>query len=287
MNRDAYVAANPAREADLEADTTHVVIDGSSRLAAAREAQLTTIKIMVSDDQGTTSEELLESALVANIHRQDLEELDEARALQRLLAIHGSQTALAKRLQRSQGWVSQRLALLNLTPDLQARIGEEPVDLLRAVGNKPAAEQKAALEELKTKRARQEAEKRERSGRKQANKGAPPTADAPPVHYGVRDGPDGTAGSEQRDDHTAAEAAVPEPRGSQEPVEAEPAGERQLPKLPYDDPVHIAMHLKVKMNKPTFLELFRLLAAMAHELDSAQFEETLRRYTDGSMSKAS
>ncbi|WP_444875956.1 ParB/RepB/Spo0J family partition protein [Streptomyces canus] len=73
---------------------------------------------MVSDDQGTTSEELLESALVANIHRQDLEELDEARALQRLLAIHGSQTALAKRLQRSQGWVSQRLALLNLTPDL-------------------------------------------------------------------------------------------------------------------------------------------------------------------------
>ncbi|MDQ0904416.1 hypothetical protein QFZ22_000401 [Streptomyces canus] len=51
--------------------------------------------------------------------------------------------------------------------------------------------------------------------------------------------------------------------------------------------MHIAMHLKVKMNKPTFLELFRLLAAMAHELDSAQFEETLRRYTDGSMSKAS
>lgn len=159
MNRDAYVKANPEREADLEPDTTHVVIDGSSRLAAAREARLATVKVMVSDDQGTSSEELLESALVANIHRQDLEELDEARALQRLLAIHGSQRALAKRLHRSQGWVSQRLALLNLTPELQGRIGEEPIDLLRAVGNRPPEEQVAALDELKAERARKEAEK--------------------------------------------------------------------------------------------------------------------------------
>ncbi|MEV0982415.1 ParB/RepB/Spo0J family partition protein [Streptomyces sp. NPDC049915] len=156
MNRDAYIKANPSQEAELEAETTHVVVDGSSRLAAAREAGLATIKVMVSDDQGATSEELLESALVANIHRQDLEEIDEARALQRLLAIHGSQRALAKRLHRSQGWVSQRLALLNLTPELQSRIGEEPIDLLRAVGNKPADQQEAALEELKRERARKE-----------------------------------------------------------------------------------------------------------------------------------
>ncbi|MFF4542458.1 ParB/RepB/Spo0J family partition protein [Streptomyces aureus] len=162
MNRDAYIRANPAREADLEPDTTHVVVDGSCRLAAAREAGLDTLKIMVSDDQGTTSEELLESALVANIHRQDLEELDEARALERLLAIHGSQRALAKHLHRSQGWVSQRLALLNLTPELQARVGQEPIDLLRAVGNKPADQQEAALEELKAERLRKDAEKQAR-----------------------------------------------------------------------------------------------------------------------------
>ncbi|MFF8432405.1 ParB/RepB/Spo0J family partition protein [Streptomyces sp. NPDC016566] len=158
MNRDAYVVANPGQESALEPDTSHVVVDGSSRLAAAREAGLATVKVMVSDDQGATSEELLESALVANIHRQDLEEIDEARALQRLLAIHGSQRALAKRLHRSQGWVSQRLALLNLTPALQARIGQEPIDLLRAVGNKPVEQQETALEELKAERARKENE---------------------------------------------------------------------------------------------------------------------------------
>ncbi|MFE0359329.1 ParB/RepB/Spo0J family partition protein [Streptomyces nigra] len=158
MNRDAYIKVNPDRETDLEPDTTYVVIDGSSRLAAAREANLSVVKVMVSDDQGANSEELLESALVANIHRQDLEELDEARALQRLLAIHGSQRALAKRLHRSQGWVSQRLALLNLTPELQDLVGKEPIDLLRAVGNKPQGEQQAALAELKASRVRTSSE---------------------------------------------------------------------------------------------------------------------------------
>ncbi|MCW7946969.1 plasmid partitioning protein [Streptomyces hygroscopicus] len=177
MNRDAYVKANPGREADLEPDTTHVVVDGSTRLAAAREAGIATVKVMVSDDQGTTSEELLESALVANIHRQDLEELDEARALQRLLAIHGSQTALAKRLHRSQGWVSQRLALLNLTPELQARVGEEPIDLLRAVGNKPADQQAAALEELKAERARKDKKTRREPEPQEVQQGTDTPAD--------------------------------------------------------------------------------------------------------------
>lgn len=208
MNRDAYIKANPDQEAALEPDTTHVVVDGSSRLAAAREAGLATIKVMVSDDQGSTSEELLESALVANIHRQDLEEIDEARALQRLLTIHGSQRALAKRLHRSQGWVSQRLALLNLTPELQARIGEEPIDLLRAVGNKPTDQQKAALEELKAERARkEEAKKRPAKALHQQTTGDADTTDGRrPADYAViADAPDnsiqGTQGADPEDDY--------------------------------------------------------------------------------------
>lgn len=140
MNCDACIRANPECEADLEPDTTHVVIDGSSRLAAAREGGLAAVKVMVSDGRGANSEGFLDSAFVASIHRQDLSELDEARALQRLLALHGSQkTALANRLHCSQGWVSLRLALLGLIPGLQARIGEEPVDLLRAGGQGPRA----------------------------------------------------------------------------------------------------------------------------------------------------
>lgn len=267
MNRDAYIKANPEREADLEPDTTHVVIDGSSRLAAARDAGLTTIKVMVSDDQGATSEEILESALVANIHRQDLDELDEARALQRLLAIHGSQTALARRLHRSQGWVSQRLALLNLTPELQARIGHDPVDLLRAVGSKPHEQQEAAFEELKAARARktteQQASKRKTPVTEQSRTEQPPSEDA--VYYDVIEEPE-TSGIRTPDAlHTE---ALPEPRTAG--ADSIPATTPQaLPRLPYDDGVFIAMHLIRKMSPPEFEKMLAILNDHQRQRDAA------------------
>ncbi|MFJ9351734.1 ParB/RepB/Spo0J family partition protein [Streptomyces sp. NPDC101237] len=289
MNRDAYIAANPEREADLEADTTHVVIDGSSRLAAAREAQLTTIKIMVSDDQGSTSEELLESALVANIHRQDLEELDEARALDRLLKMYGSQTALATRLHRSQGWVSQRLALLNLTPELQAKIGEEPIKLLRAVGNKPADQQEAALQELKEERARQEAEKQKRGQKRAGGNAASARQDSEgsDSHYPVidpapnslpssdpaadsnredrtsqlpgRDDP-GTATRDVPDQQDETQQSVPEPRShAKERAEEDPVSERPRKLFPYNDGAEAAMYLIQKMPSAAFDKMLDLL----------------------------
>ncbi|MER7983353.1 ParB/RepB/Spo0J family partition protein [Streptomyces sp. NPDC095817] len=292
MNRDAYVRANPDREADLEPDTTHVVVDGSSRLAAAREAGLNSLKVMVSDEQGTTSEELLESALVANIHRQALEELDEARALERLLAIYGSQRALATRLHRSQGWVSQRLALLNLTPELQARIGQEPIDLLRAVGNKPAEQQGAALDELKEERLRKEQEKQART----SEMAAAPVEHEPesqPADYAViteapsaRQAPSATADDYDviTGDESAGEGAertspgetpsatraetVPEPRSDSKPAAYDPGDDERTPrKLPYDDGLFIAMHLIRKM-EPT--EFDKMLGALNEHQKSRQ-----------------
>ncbi|WP_225839701.1 ParB/RepB/Spo0J family partition protein [Streptomyces sp. NK08204] len=284
MNRDAYLKANPGREADLEPDTYYVVIDGSSRLAAAREAGLATVKIMVSDDQGSTSEELLESALVANIHRQDLDELDEARALQRLLAIHGSQTALAKRLHRSQGWVSQRLALLNLTPELQSRIGTEPIDLLRAVGNKPAEQQANVLEDLKAERARKDAQKQ---ARQPEPKQDPELKQDPEPHRASEAEQQSASEAEHHDEsephydvieetppqplsprqappppqeapaaHEAPvprESPVPEPRCVESPSTGNP------PKLPYDDGAFLAMHLIRKMTATEFDKMLRIL----------------------------
>ncbi|MGP3635327.1 ParB/RepB/Spo0J family partition protein [Streptomyces sp. 24-1644] len=153
MGRFAYLEGNPDRKDDLEEGTKYVVIDGNSRLAAAREAGLTEIKVMVDDDLGSNPDEILESALVANVHRQDLDPLDEAKVLQQLLTVHGTQEALAARLHRSQGWVSQRLALLGLTPELKEKLqsGEESAALLRRVGKKKPEEQAEHLKHLKEK----------------------------------------------------------------------------------------------------------------------------------------
>ncbi|MFH8470314.1 ParB/RepB/Spo0J family partition protein [Streptomyces sp. NPDC017991] len=305
MNRDAYIKATPDHESALEPDTTHVVVDGSSRLAAAREAGLATLKVMVSDDQGSTSEELLESALVANIHRQDLEELDEARALHRLLAMHGSQRALAKHLHRSQGWVSQRLALLNLTPELQARIGQEPIDLLRAVGNKPADQQEAALEELKADRARKE--ERVRASQKTQQVAEPPAEATKSGHandYAVITSPpadtasaDNATESGRTRDYaviTGTPAA-----GTAEPIDAEKipesrvqtpppatvketAGESGKPsKLPYDEPSALAMLLDEKVvNDDLFFDLLRFLSSAGLKRNPARLGELAQTFAE-------
>ncbi|MEU0645986.1 ParB/RepB/Spo0J family partition protein [Streptomyces umbrinus] len=316
MNRDAYVKATPAHEADLEPDTTHVVVDGSSRLAAAREAGLTTLKVMVSDDQGTTSDELLESALVANIHRQDLEELDEARALQRLLSIHGSQRALAKHLHRSQGWVSQRLALLNLTPELQARIGEEPIDLLRAVGNKPADQQEAALEELKAERARKEEKARAPQQTQkptdesaEGTRGRQPsdydvitstpahdvlatvsTEGSPTSDYDVITGPsvNGTPVADTAEATTS--ETIPEPRvhsPASGTTKAAAEAKEAVRKVPYDQPGALAMLLDTKVgNDDLFFDLLRFLSMKGLERNPARLGELAQSFAEQASAQA-
>ncbi|GGP84263.1 ParB/RepB/Spo0J family partition protein [Streptomyces calvus] len=290
MNRDAYVKANPEREADLEPDTTHVVVDGSSRLAAAREAGLDKLAVMVSDNQGSTPEELLESALVANIHRQALEELDEARALQRLLEIHGSQRALAKRLHRSQGWVSQRLALLNLTPELQARIGQEPIDLLRAVGNKPVEQQEAALEELKAERTAKEAARTpSRRATRRTSTADETTTDSPAGDYDVITG-SVEENSKSEGDESTREAATgssaaaehfPEPRADSSPNHRDASPEQQARRVPFDKPGELALLLDVRVkDNDAFFTLLELLNSKALDRDPARASELARSFTE-------
>jgi ParB family chromosome partitioning protein len=204
MGRFSYSEANPAQADKLEPGTKYVVIDGNSRLAAARDAGLATIKVMLDDELGSNPDELLESALVANVHRKDLDHLDEARALEQLLKVHGTQQALAARLHRSQSWVAQRLALLKLTPELKERLvsGEESADLLRLVGNKKPDQQEEHLARLKGQRAEDEAEKKRRAKERSAvEKSAGPTPPAP---------------------ESANRAQVPQQNGSPEPSAPSP-----------------------------------------------------------------
>ncbi|MEU3051367.1 ParB/RepB/Spo0J family partition protein [Streptomyces sp. NPDC006984] len=216
MSRFSYLEAHPDRAEELEEGAKYVAIDGNSRLAAARDAGLVEIKVMIDEELGSTADELLESALVANIHRNDLDPLDEARALQQLLQVVGTQDALATRLHRSQGWVSQRLALLGLTPELKEKLvsGEESAELLRRVGNKRPDEQATHLERLKAKKT---AAKRvpapaqssaPAAGEREAEAEAAASADE--SHYGVMK----TAEDAGERHEPEPEASVPDPRSA-------------------------------------------------------------------------
>ncbi|GGS07377.1 hypothetical protein GCM10010220_69190 [Streptomyces parvulus] len=96
-HREAFHAAHPKRAADLR--TAHyVVVDGNRCLAGDRLAGLDDVPVHVDDSLVGNADTLLETALTAAVQYENLEPLDEARALQRLVDVHGSQRAVARSL---------------------------------------------------------------------------------------------------------------------------------------------------------------------------------------------
>ncbi|MEW1639569.1 ParB/RepB/Spo0J family partition protein [Streptomyces sp. NPDC093801] len=146
--RMAFMEAHPGATDGL-GRAPYVVIDGNRRLAAAQLAGLKTMHIHVNDALSASAADILESALIANVHRVDVAPMDQARALQELVDVHGSQAQVAKRIGKTPAWVSQRLTLLNLTPELQDKVetGELKVEPARRIGRLPQEEQAAAATE--------------------------------------------------------------------------------------------------------------------------------------------
>ncbi|MGW6287401.1 ParB/RepB/Spo0J family partition protein [Streptomyces sp. NPDC055107] len=145
---EAYLRDRPERASELEPGASFVVVDGHRRLAGARAAGLATIKVTVDDARVTTDEALLESAFVANAQRENLSDLEEAAALKTLVAFYGSQHKAAKRLGVTQPYISQRLSLLELTPELQADLeaGRRKVEHVRGLAKHAPQEQRAAAD---------------------------------------------------------------------------------------------------------------------------------------------
>jgi ParB family chromosome partitioning protein len=101
-------------------DGTYELVAGERRLRASREAGLTAIPAIIRD---TDDDAMLRDALLENLHRADLNPLEEAAAYQQLLSDFGcTQEELARRIGRSRPQVSNTLRLLKLPPDVQRRV---------------------------------------------------------------------------------------------------------------------------------------------------------------------
>lgn len=96
------------------------LIAGERRLRASREAGLERIPAII---RATDDDDLLRDALLENLHRANLNALEEAAAYQQLLSDFGcTQDELARRIGRSRPQVSNTLRLLKLPPDVQRRV---------------------------------------------------------------------------------------------------------------------------------------------------------------------
>ncbi|MCR2824897.1 ParB/RepB/Spo0J family partition protein [Microbacterium sp. zg.Y909] len=102
------------------ADGKYELIMGERRTRASREAGLTSIPAIVRD---TEDEHLLRDALLENLHRSELNPLEEASAYQQLLEDFGiTQEELATRIGRSRPQISNTIRLLKLPIPVQHRV---------------------------------------------------------------------------------------------------------------------------------------------------------------------
>lgn len=96
------------------------LIMGERRTRAAREAGLTAIPAVLRE---TEDEHLLRDALLENLHRSQLNPLEEASAYQQLLEDFGiTQEELATRIGRSRPQISNTIRLLKLPVPVQQRV---------------------------------------------------------------------------------------------------------------------------------------------------------------------
>ncbi|WP_286930699.1 MULTISPECIES: ParB/RepB/Spo0J family partition protein [Aeromicrobium] len=99
---------------------TYELIMGERRWRAHQKAELPTITAVVRE---TTDEDLLRDALLENLHRSELNPLEEAAAYQQLLEDFGcTQEELSERIGRSRPQITNTIRLLKLPPAVQRRV---------------------------------------------------------------------------------------------------------------------------------------------------------------------
>jgi len=109
------------RTSTEEGGEPYELVMGERRWRAVQAAGLDTIPAIVRD---TTDDDLLRDALLENLHRSQLNPLEEAAAYQQLLEDFGTtHEQLADRIGRSRPQVSNTLRLLKLPPLVQRRVG--------------------------------------------------------------------------------------------------------------------------------------------------------------------
>lgn len=108
--------ADPAEDGSLQ----YELVMGERRWRATQQAGLATVPAIVRD---TADDALLRDALLENLHRSQLNPLEEAAAYQQLLDDFGcTHEELATRIGRSRPQISNTIRLLRLPPAVQRRV---------------------------------------------------------------------------------------------------------------------------------------------------------------------
>ena len=144
-----------------ESDTRYIIISGERRWRASKLAGLETVPVFIREADDRT---LHEMALVENIQRQDLNAMEIAISLNRLMEECGvTQDTVAARVGKKRSTVANYLRLLSLPPEVQAALKNDLISMGHAKAIAAMPEQGSAQRALGTpdRRARQKARRRQ------------------------------------------------------------------------------------------------------------------------------
>ncbi|MFD0900367.1 ParB/RepB/Spo0J family partition protein [Actinomadura sediminis] len=184
VSRNAYLKLWP-EHAERIGDASHVLVNGERRYRAALQADVERLDAVHREELADSRAAFLDALLRENLDRKNFDPIEEANAVEAMVAELGSATAAAEQFRRHKTWVSQRRALLKLRPELQAKVrsGDLPVRIARSIAALPHDEQEDAW--LTARRQederRREAAAARRSDREVASAApAPGSGDTPP-----------------------------------------------------------------------------------------------------------
>lgn len=130
---------------------SYELVMGERRWRASRAAGLEMVPAII---RSTADDDMLRDALLENIHRVQLNPLEEAAAYQQLMEDFGcTQQQLAERIKRSRSQIANTLRLLHLPPTVQRRVvaGELTAGHARALlGLRKVADQERLAERIIT-----------------------------------------------------------------------------------------------------------------------------------------
>lgn len=108
------------RDDGPDGEPRYELVMGERRLRATKAAGLDRIPAVVRD---TADEDMLRDALLENLHRSQLNPLEEASAYQQMIDDFGiTQDQLAERIGRSRPQITNTIRLLRLPPEVQKRV---------------------------------------------------------------------------------------------------------------------------------------------------------------------
>lgn len=237
VSRTAYLKLWPDH-ADRVGDIDYVLVSGERRYRAATTVGLPSLDCVVNDGFAADRKTFMEAVVSENVDRQNFDPIEEAYAVQALVHEFGSNRAVAQHFERVDGWVTQRVLLTHLDPQMQALVRQKkmPLEAARTLGKKArdhgwsADEQAAWLDEWQV---QQTAASQARKAAKQAAKERPPEPPAlPPSRDPAQPAADSIEPAAKSTGSPPSFTAVKQPdpaEGEPEPVEREHEPERTRP----------------------------------------------------------